>query len=208
MRFSPLTPARLAAELAQWIGDLDAEHPLIGFDGAAEIGAVGLADLVATQLAGLGRPVIRVSTSWWWRPASLRLELGRTDVDMLLGGWVDSAALRRELFDPLAAGGSGCYLQRLRDPETDRSVRDPRVAVSPRAAVLLDGPFLTAAGLPLGATVYLQVSPATFARSLAPDRRWWIEAFERYLAQDRPAESADVVIAYDHAAAPAIAWRS
>ena len=54
----------------------------------------------------LGRSAVRVSTSWWWRPASLRLEFGRTDVDMLLGGWVDDAALRRELLDPFGPGGT------------------------------------------------------------------------------------------------------
>ena len=91
MRFVPLTPARLAADLAAWINGLDIARPRIGIDGPAEIGAADLADAVAAELPALGRPAVRVSTSWWWRPASLRLEFGKNDVDMLLGGWVDDA---------------------------------------------------------------------------------------------------------------------
>ena len=210
MRFVPVTPARLVEELTGWIHDLAPEHPWIGFDGPAEIGSSALADGVADRLQSLGRPVIRVSTTWWWRPASLRLELGRTDTDMLLSGWVDTAAMRRELFDPLRPGGSGRYLRRLRNPGTDRSLREERVAVTPRSVVLLDGPFLQASDLGadtgLAGIVHLQVTANTLARALPADRRWWVEAFERYRVEDRPADKATVVIAYDHPAVPAIAW--
>jgi hypothetical protein len=203
VRFRPLTPDRLAAELAGWINNCTLGHPRIGIDGAAEIGATELADAVGSKIRLLGRPVIRASTGWWWRPASLRLELGRTDVDMLLGGWVDTAAVRRELLQPLRSGGSGSYLRRLRDPRTDRSLRDERELAGDRDVLLLDGPFLLADALPLDAVVHLQVSPATLARSLPAERLWWTEAFERYLAGNRPAAAAAVVVAYDHPSAPA-----
>lgn len=206
MRFDPVTPTRLACELARWIDSLPGLHSVVGIDGAAEIGATALADAVATELAGLNRPAIRTSTSWWWRPASLRLEFGRTDVDMLLAGWVDAGAIRRELLDPLDNNGSGRYLSRLRDPVTDRSIREPRQTVPGRAVLLLDGPFLLAAGLPLDALVHLQVSPGTLGRSLPADRQWWLEGFRRYAAEDRPVENAGAVVAYDHPAAPAIRW--
>lgn len=207
MRFAPVTPVRLMDELALWIHDLDAEHPTVGVDGAAELGGTALADAVAARVQTLGRPVIRVSTDWWWRPASVRLELGRTDIDMLLSGWIDTAALHRELLDPLRPGGSGRYLRRLRDPNTDRSLREERVTALPRSVVLLDGPFLKASGLTLDVVVHLQVSTGTLARSLPPDRRWWVEGHERYRDEHRPTESATAVIAYDHPGAPAIAWR-
>jgi len=211
VRFVPVTPVRLAEELAGWIHDLEAEHPLVGFDGPAEVGAAALADAVSDRVQALGRPVIRVSTQWWWRPASLRLELGRTEVDMLLSGWVDTAAMRRELFDPLRSGGSGWFLRRLRDPRSDRSLREERVRAAPGSVLLLDGPFLQASGLGAGAAglsaiVHLQVSMGTLARSLPVDRQWWVDAFERYRDQDRPANGATAVVAYDHPAAPAIAW--
>lgn len=213
VRFTPVTPARLVDDLVTWMETVRIDdtarggaHRTIGIDGAAEAGGTELADAVAERIRSAGRPVIRISTQWWWRPASLRLELGRTDVDMLLYGWVDSAALRREVLEPLGTGGSGSYLPRLRDPQTDRSVRDRRVAAGTGAVVILDGPFLLAAELGLDAVVHLQVSPARLTRVLPPERHWWVEAFERYRTAEDPAAVADVVIAYDHPQAPAIRW--
>jgi len=206
VRFVPMTPVRLAADLAAWIDGLDIARPRIGIDGPVEVGTADLADAIAAELPALGRQSVRVSTSWWWRPASLRLELGKNDVDMLLGGWVDDGALRRELLDPFGPGGSGRYLRRLRDPLTDRSVREDRIQANDRAVLLLDGPFLRAGGLPLDAVVHVQVSRSTLARSLPPDREWWLEAFDRYVTEDHPLENAAVVVAYDHPAAPAVSW--
>ncbi|MET0966353.1 MAG: uridine kinase, partial [Nakamurella sp.] len=206
VRFTPLTPERLVNDLAEWILALPLEHPRVGIDGATEIGAGTLADAVGARLIQVGRPVLRASTDWWWRPASLRLELGRTDIDMLLGGWVDAAALRRELLDPLEPGGSASCLLRLRDPSTDRSVRDSRLAAPPRAALLLDGPLLLGDQLPLDAVLHLQTTRATLARALPARRQWWLQGFDRYLAEYRPADSAAAVVAYDHPKAPAIAW--
>jgi hypothetical protein len=206
VRYIPSTPDRLVRDLTGWIVGLDQLHPRIGIDGAVEIGAAELADSIATSLQTLGRPVIRTSTSWWWRPASLRLEFGRTDIDTLLDGWVDGPSIRRELLDPLGPGGSGCYLRRLRDPDTDRSIREARVTAPQQAVLLLDGPFLRTARLPLDAVVHLQVSAATLARAMPADRQWWVEAFDRYRVDERPAEGAAVVVAYDHPAAPAVSW--
>ena len=122
---------------------------------------------------------------------------------MLLGGWVDAAAMRRELLQPLRSGGSGSYLRRLRDPRTDRSLREQREIAGDRAVLLLDGPFLLADALPLDVVVHLQVTTATLARSLPAERLWWTKAFERYLVESRPAAAAAVVVAYDHPSAPA-----
>lgn len=207
MRFTPLTPERLQADLAGWITGLPQDHPRIGIDGAAETGSSDLADAVAERVRAFGRPVVRASTDWWWRPASLRLELGRTDVDMLLGGWLDADALHRELLEPLSPGGDGVVLRRFRDPVTDRSVRDRPVLVGDRAVVIIDGPFLNAATLSLDGVVHLQVSAGALMRALPADRQWWAEAFARYRSECRPELRAAVVVSYDHPAAPAVAWR-
>jgi hypothetical protein len=208
VRYRPLTPDLLVRELADTIDRRTEPHPRIGFDGFEEIGATALADAVAESLRELGRPVVRVATRWWWRAASLRLELGRTDVDMLLYGWVDTGALRRELLDPVAAGSPAGYLPRLRDPTTDRPVRDPRRPVEPRTVVIMDGPFLLTDPTGLDVVVHLQVSSGALTRTLPPDRQWWIEAYERYRTDETPAARAAAVIVYDHPAAPAIAWRN
>ena len=107
---------------------------MVGFDGPGEIGTTELADKVAEALQAFGRPVIRASTDWWWRPPALRLEFGREDVDMLLTGWVDGQALRRELIDPVHRPGSN-YITRLRDPVTGRSIKQPPRTVSAPAGV-------------------------------------------------------------------------
>lgn len=206
MQYRSLTPDRLAGELAVAIDRRSEPRTRIGFDGPVEIGAADLADEVAERLRERGRPVIRAGTAWWWRPASLRLEWGHTDVDMLLSGWVDQRALRRELLDPVAAGPPARYLTRLRDPNTDRAVRQAAEPVAPGSVVLLDGPFLLTDPAGLDAVVHLQVSAGTLRRVLPPARQWWVEAFARYRQDQAPADRAAAVIAFDHPAAPAIAW--
>jgi hypothetical protein len=74
--------------------------------------------------------------------------------------------------------------------------------------VILEGPFLLADPTGLDVIVHLQVSPGLLARALPPDRHWWIEAYDRYRTAEAPTARADAVIAYDHPAAPAIAWRN
>jgi hypothetical protein len=207
VRFTPLTPARLADALSDWVLDRARQlgppaGAVIGFDGPAEIGTTALADAVAGTLRGSGRQIIRASTSWWWRPSALRLEFGRQDLDMLLIGWVDSDAIRRELVQPVRVGGS-TYITRLRDPDTDRSVRQRADPVSPGAVLLLDGPFLLAADLPLDAMVGFSVSRGFLDRALPDDRRWWVGAFSKYQDDYAPASRSDVLLSYDHATAPA-----
>ncbi len=207
MRFVPLSPGRLVAELADRVQGrplVRTGGSVVGFDGPSECGVGALADDVAAELRGRGVAVIRASTSWWWRPAALRLELGREDVEMLLTGWVDADALRRELVDPVVSG-AGEFISRLRDPATDRSVRQPLESVSPHALLLLDGPFLRATELPLDVLVGFQLGRGTLLRALSLHQQWWTRAFETYDDRYQPLEVADVVLAYDHPSTPAVA---
>ena len=205
MHFVPLTPARLVDELADWVRDRYAGRiaggTVVGFDGVAEIGTTELADRVAERIRTTGGVVVRASTDWWWRSAALRLELGREDIDMRLTGWVEVDALRRELLEPVAAGRP--HITRLRDPGTDRSVRQPQVQVPPGTIVILDGAFLLATELPLNGLVVAQVGRGALRRALPADRQWWVEADDRYRAEYLPAAQADVVLSYDHPSSPA-----
>ncbi len=205
-RFRPLAPDRLVDALADRVVRRRSAGPIgalcIGVDGPTEIGAEALADRWADRLGALGIPVVRASTSWWWRPSALRLEWGHQDVEALLHGWVDRAALIRELIDPVRHPPRG-YLTRLRDPATDRSVRQLPAAALPGTVLLLDGAFLLAARLPLDEMVTLTVTPGTLARSLPPGRQWWLPAALGYDELYQPADTADVVLSYDHPAAPA-----
>ena len=107
----------------------------------------------------------------------------------------------------MAVASPAGYLPRLRDPVTDRPVRDPRRPVEPRTVVIMDGPFLLTDPAGLDVVVHLQVSSGALTRTLPSDRQWWIEAYQRYRTDETPAARADAVIAYDRTAAPAIAWR-
>ena len=204
MRFTPTTPERLVASIARWIDDRSAERGVVGFDGPEEIGTSALADSVASRLIAAGRPAVRVSTRWWWRPASLRLEFGREEIDSLLGGWVDGGALVRELIGPLRAGATRVVV-RLRDPGTDRSLKEHTEAVPATAVVLVDGPFLAALELLVDGLIHLKVSDATLARRLPAERQWWIPGFDRYRKEYEPDARADLIVSYDHPNAPAIA---
>ena len=165
MPFLPIGPSELATEVADWIARRSAGRQRIGIDGFAESGATALADAIADQLGQAGRPVVRVSTAWWWRASALRLEPGRQDVESLLTGWVDVGALHREVLTPLAPDGTGEHLTRLRDPTTDRSTRQPRQQSAESAVLLLDGPFLLAHQLPWEAHIHLRVSTAAAKRA-------------------------------------------
>ena len=204
VHFPPATPERLVESIARWIDHRSPERSVVGFDGPEEIGTAALADDVAARLIAVGRPAARVSTRWWWRPASLRLEFGREEIDTLLGGWVDSAALGREVIAPLRAGASR-VVARLRDPGTDRSLREQSEAVPSNAVVLLDGPFLATLELTIDAMLHLKVSDAALARRLPPERQWWVPGFDRYRREYHPDDRADVVVSYDHPNAPAMA---
>jgi hypothetical protein len=199
--FEPLSPAALARRLAAAIDRRSASRLLIGFDGDETVGTGELADRVADELVALHRPVVRVSTKWWWRAASLRLEFGRQDVESRLVGWVDVGSLRREALDPLAPGGSGRYLTRLRDPERDRSVRDEYQQASEHAVVLIDGPLLQTHELALDLVVRVGVSPNRLSRVLPVDRQWELAAFAEYY---RRWPQSEIVVSYDHPDAPAL----
>ncbi len=202
-RFEPLTPAALVARLARRIDGLGPDRLLVGFDGDDSVGTADLADRVAEALLGRHRPVVRVSTRWWWRGASVRLEFGRQDLESRLTGWVDVGSLRREVVEPLGPGGSGRFLSRLRDPRTDRAVREQYQQTGERTVLLLDGPLLLTHELSLDDVVRIGVSAGRLRRALPEDRQWELVAFDEYSRRwSRP--PGEVVVSYDHPDTPAV----
>ena len=117
---------------------------------------------------------------------------------MFLDGWLDEAALRREVLGPAAAGGSGLVLPRLWDPVRDRSHRDRPRDIGPEGVLLLCGARLLGRGLPAELTVHLRMAAAALARTLPEDERWTLPAFARYEQEGNPMEQADVLVMADH----------
>lgn len=183
-------------------------HPLrVALDGAPAADVGMLADAMVDPLLERGRPALRVSTGWFLRPASVRLEHGRTDPDSYYEDWLDVAGLRREVLDRLGPDGDGRYLPTLWDGERDRATR-ARYLPAPDAAVLLvDGTLLLGRGLPFDLTVHVRLSAAALRRRTPEAGRWILPAFDRYATEVDPVRRADVVIRGDDPRHPAVELR-
>ncbi|MCK0118548.1 uridine kinase [Isoptericola sp. S6320L] len=160
------------------------------------------ADALVDPLQTAGRPVARVRTRDFWRPASLRLEQGRRDPDALLDEWIDVDGLNREVLTSVARRGR--WLPTLRDPETDRSTRAAPVDALPGTVVVLDGSLSLGRGLDVDLTVHLALRPATETRNTPLEDAWTLAAYGRYRRETGPERIADVVVRSDHPDRPAV----
>jgi hypothetical protein len=185
-------------------------HVRLGIDGPVERDTADLADAVAAELRADAVPVARVRAADFLRSRSIRFEYGRDNPQACYELWYDVPALRREVLDPLAPGGRGSWLPRLRDAVTDRSIREPlRVAAAGTVAVV-DGRFLLRDDLRDGfdLIVHLAVSPAAITRRLPADEASRVPpAWARYLHEYHPGELADLVAKFDHPDRPAVLGR-
>jgi hypothetical protein len=182
----------------------------LGIDGPVEQDAVDLADAVASRLSDSAVPVARVSARDFLRARSIRLEHGRDDPEAFYDLWYDFAALRREVLDPLRRDGRNTWLPRLRDPQTDRSAREPLRTAAPGTVAVVDGRFLMRDDVRPGfdLIVHLVVSPAAQQRRLPADETARVlPAWARYLSEVRPAENAEVAAKFDHPDRPALLSR-
>ena len=204
MRVRPVSFDVLVEELADRTAAVDAEHVRVAVDGAPAAAPDRLADALVAPLRLRGRPALRIAADDFLRPASLRLEFGRTNPDAFYAGWLDEAGLRREVLEPAGPGGSGRILTKLWNARTDRSAREPYTELPPRAVVLVSGPLLLGGGLSFDLSVHLQMSAAALSRRTDPPQRWTLPAYERYADEVDPASFADLVIRVDDPRRPAM----
>ncbi|GGO78634.1 uridine kinase [Nonomuraea cavernae] len=205
MRVRPISPEALARELAERIdGRPRGAWTRVAVDGAPPAHPGRLADALVAPLRLRGRPVLRVSAADFLRPASLRLEFGRTDPDAFYDDWLDTGALVREVLAPLEPGGSGRVLPALWDSRADRAYRLPYETLPRDGVLLLDGTLLLGRGLPVELTVHLWLSEAALERGTSDEDRWRLPAYARYEREARPQDTADVVIRADRPGRPAL----
>jgi hypothetical protein len=164
-----------------------------------------LADGLVAPLRAAGRPVARIRTEDFLRPASLRLEHGRRDPDALLDGWVDAGALNREVLTAVVE--SGRYLPTLRDPVTDRSTRATPVPAAPGQVVVVSGTLAMGLGLDVDLTVHLALTRPAETRGTPLADAWQLAAYDRYRREVGPERTADVVVRYDDPRHPALVRR-
>jgi hypothetical protein len=205
MRVRPVSADLLVEELAdRFAGERPTGRLRVAVDGAPAAGPAAFADALVDPLRVRGRPAVRVDAGDFLRPASVRLESGRTNPDSFYDGWLDEPALRREVLDPAGPGGSGRIVTRLWDARADRATREPYSELAPTAVVLVSGPLLLGGGLPFDASVHLEMSAAALARRTPPEDRWTLPAYARYEAEVDPASFADVVVRLNDPRRPAL----
>jgi hypothetical protein len=206
VRVRPLSRDALTALLVDRVGSaLDGRDRLrVGFDGAPTAGPAELADALVEPLRAAGHDTARVDTADFLRPASIRLELGRANPDAFYEIWYDHAALRREVLEPLAPGGTGRLLTTFWDPVRDRATRADYRTLAPGGVLLLSGPLLLGTGLALDLTVHCVQSPAALARRTPADEQWTLPAYQRYTDEVAPESFADVVLRMDDPTHPAL----
>ncbi|MEU0739672.1 uridine kinase [Streptomyces sp. NPDC006134] len=207
MRLEAITWDRLGDQLAERLLDLrpadGGAWPRIAFDGAPAARPGDLAERVSEALRLRGRPSLVVAAEGFLRPASVRLEHGRRDIESYYSGWYDTGALWREVFGPLDPGGNGRVLPDLWDPVTDRATRSPYVHLPPGAPLLLHGPFLLRHWFPFDLSVHILLTPGALRRRTPDAEQWTLPAFERYEQETGPAATADVLIRADDPRHPA-----
>ncbi|MFE9656916.1 uridine kinase [Micromonospora sp. NPDC006431] len=205
MRIRPITPERLVTELTDRLtGAAVAGRLRVAVDGPPAADPDALAGALVDPLRAAGRPVLHVRAADFLRPASLRLEHGRTNPDAYYEDWLDEAGLRREVLGPAGPDGSGQVLPSLWDAATDRASRAAYVELPAGAVVLVSGSLLLGGGLPFDVTVHVELSPAALDRRTDPELRWTLPAFARYADEVTPASFADVVVRADDPRHPAL----
>jgi uridine kinase len=192
LKVRPLTFDTLVAEIVSRISTMDGRVRVL-IDGAPAAGPGTLADAVVEPLRALGRAVQRVSTEDFLRPASVRLEHGRTDSYSYRHDWFDINGLQREVLDPAL---DGKVLPSLWNAATDRASRAEYVSLPENGVVIVDGRLMLDRGLPAELTVHLWLSPGALQRKTT--EQWTLPAFEDY----EPV--ADLFIRYDHPERPGL----
>ena len=204
-----ISPALLTEQLADRIAAFPrAAWVRVAIDGAPPAEPGLLAGRLIDPLRLRGRAAVRVSSADFLRPASLRLEFGRTDPDVYYDEWLDTKALMREVFGPLEPdGGDGRILPALWDAERDRASRAEYTTLPRGGILLVDGALLLGRGLPFDLAVHLWLSPAALARKTAPELAWTLPAYERYEREADPRRAADIVVRVDDPRHPALVNR-
>ena len=206
-RFAPISPTALAHRL---VDEFDRRqpgtHPLrVGVDAPASVDLGPVLEVLRAELPARGHPVALVAAADFYRDASLRFEYGHTDVESFYTGWLDIAALQREVLTPVAE--TGRYLPSLRDRTTNRATRVEPLPLEPSGVLLVHGELMLGVGLAFDVIVHVAVSRQARRRQFPEDRSWQLPAFDRYDLEVDPAALADIVVRWDDPQRPAVMVR-
>jgi hypothetical protein len=206
-RYAAITVELLGRQLTDLLVRRHAGRPLrVALDAPGWVRTEPLVEAVRAGLLAAGHPVGVVRARDFYRDASLRFEYGKTDLESFYSGWLDRAALQREVLDPVT-GPQASYLPALRDADTNRAIRTQPLPLPPSGVLLVCGELLLGTGLGFDLAIHLAVSRAARRRQVPEESRWTLPAFDRYDIDVDPMGLADVVIRYDDPAHPAVSVR-
>jgi uridine kinase len=214
----------LLARLANAIATLHPDRRIrVAIDGVDGAGKTVLADALAPLVIAKGRQVIRANVDDFHHPRAVRYARGRYSPDGFFLDSYDYPAFRRLLLDPLGPAGSGNYVAKHFDHRADRPVAPQPQQAPPAAALIVDGIFLNRPELRAcwDLSILLQVDFAVSRERNAardgttealdpdaPSTRRYNGGQQRYLAECKPEQQADIVIDYNDFRAPKILkWR-
>jgi uridine kinase len=208
--------------IASDIVQLELGYPVrVAVDGITAVGKTTFSDQLADAVRVLDRPCARVSMDGFHNPRSTRYRQGRESPDGYYEDAYDFTSLRRELLDPLGAGGSLLYRTAIIDLAADVPLSAPPQPADPRLVLIVDGSFLQRSELD-GAwdrTIFLRSNfESARARGVARDAEQLGSAAEaerifkvryhaaqqRYLSDVEPERRADIVIEHHDPHRPVI----
>lgn len=199
-QFSPIGVDALLALVTRSVR-ARAGRRVVAIDGADAAEPVAFAHRLADVVRAEGGEAAVVSLHDFVRPASVRLEYGRTDELSYRTAWFDYSALDREVLTALRERGE--WLPALWDEATDRSPRAPVRSASENAVIVVAGPMLLGRGLVFDVTVRLQMTEKAVRRKTHAERAWSISPlFEHDAAVT---DTADFTVRWDHPDRPALA---
>jgi uridine kinase len=199
--------------LADRILRLETGHPVrVGIDGRSAAGKTTLADALAARLRERsGRPVIRAQLDHFMVMVADRNAYPYDSPESYyLDSW-NYPAIREQLLGPLGPGGDRRHRTALSTPSGRPLAGPPEDVAAEDAILLADGVFLQRPELAgyWDLVVYLRISLAeSLRRGIQRDAGWmgsaaeaerryrtkYLPGEERYLAEVRPEEHADIVI--------------
>ena len=212
---TPGSRQSLLTALADRLMSVKRSHPVrAAIDGVDTAGKTVLADELAPVILARGRPIIRASIDGFHRPRAERRRLGPDSPEGYYRDSFDYAALLTSLLLPLGPNGDLRYRRAVFDYRTDSPLDTPIEVAAPDSVLLLDGVFLLRPELvdSWDLSIFVDVKfSTTLDRAMRRDvelfgsvtavedryRRRYIPGQQLYLAEARPREHADIVVAND-----------
>lgn len=183
----------------------------MGIDGRCGSGKSTLARELVARLQADGVPATHLDSDGFHHVRAVRYRQGRESARGYYEDAYDLDALADRVLRPLGPGGSGVYATRVHDLTTDAVIAGETATAAPGEVVVFDCTFLQRGGLRelWDVVVWREIDrELALARGVARDadalggaeaaraayETRYLAACDLYVAEERPAERADVVL--------------